>query len=301
MDAGMNSLVRRDTIHLIEWRSNLRGYFYGSALHYRGRGWISYENGLMPPGTVIQRWKSDYNYQSERHEPELVPLREGEEYCIRAYWTCEPENGLFLKVVFYDIRGKMIGVSAEFGSAFTFVCPEGCCSWELQLVNGGVRSFELYYLAFTKAAILKKFWLRDREMRIDPVLIFGEPQGSTIVCPDSNILAQMGNALFLPVQYAENVPVLKREIFPILTEKSLLVGYGPRGNRAVADLTKIVGCRGFMCWDRNEDPPMPEDDRLSFYISRPLPKERKRARLPLIAGMADYTHRLQDFPSYLLP
>lgn len=297
----MINIERREMIYLIEWRNNLKGYFYGTSFHFKGRGWVTYENNLMPPGTMIQRWKSDYNYQANRHEPELVPLREGEEYCLQAYWSCEPEGRLFLRAIFYDSRGKLLSSATEFGPVFTFTCPKGCCSWELQLINGGVRRFELNYIAFANAKTLEHPWFRDRKAMRDPVLIFGEPQGNTIVCPAPNLLNRIDNTVFLPVQYAETMPMLERVISPLLTKKTLLIGYGPRGNRVTSALAKAIGCSGFMCWDKNEAPPEPTDPHLHFYISRPLPNARRQTHLPLIRGMVDYTHRLQDFPFDLLP
>ena len=303
MDAEMTSSERtkREAIHLIEWRNNLKGYFYGSTLHYFGRGWVRFENELMPPGTVIHRWKSEYNYQAERHEPMLVPLTPDVQYIVRAYWGCEQEDGLILRAIFFDSRGKEIEHVNSRGREIRFTCPESCCSWELQLINGGTRSLELYYLVLARTATLQKRWFRWGNTGKASVVIIGEPQGNTIVCPSARFMDCIERLAFIPVQYTENEPMLKNVVLPMVSESTVLIGYGPRSNWAAFTLARKLGCRGFASWERDDYPPMGGGGRIQCYLVGSQPTKDKRAYFPLAARMADHTSALESFPLELLP
>lgn len=297
----------REALHLIEWKNNLKCYLYGSSFSYHGKGWISFENSLMPPGTVIQRWKSEYNYQGERHEPELIPLVTEKEYRLRSYWDCEPEQGLLIRLVFYDSLGKVINSLTDYGPELTFTCPQRCCSWELQLVNGGVRRFEFYYLELTPVLNSGKNWFPSGEPAENTALLLAESIGNSVICPDDRILRQIQNAAVLPVQYAENEPMLQRTVLTYLQKGSVLIGYGPRGNRAVIKCAAKYGCRGFVSHAGVEDAALSilAENTVTCYESVQSAESRRRVQTLFLEGtlnygIVDYSNLLWEFPFEML-
>lgn len=119
-------------------------YAYGTELRFLAKDDISFENRLMPPGTVIKRWFSKTNYQMMRIEPAL-PMIDGEgRYHIRLDADAEPEGGLLLQLVFFDRYDVGVGSQVIRGGEGDFQCPLRTFSYEVQLLNGGVQRFHFH-------------------------------------------------------------------------------------------------------------------------------------------------------------
>lgn len=306
-DVTEMEVPKREVLHLIEWKNNLKCYLYGTLFSYHGKGRISFENSMMPPGTVIQRWKSEYNYQGERHEPDLVPLMTEKEYRLRAYWDCEPEQGLLIKILFYDSLGKVIESVTDYGPELTFTCPQRCCSWELQLVNGGVRRFEFYYLELTPVLNSGRNWFPSGVPVENAALLFAESIGNSVICPDDRILGQIKNAVVIPVQYAENELMLQRTVLTYIQKDAVLIGYGPRGNRAVIKCVAEYGCRGFVSRAGIETATLHAlaERIVTCYESVQSAESRRRVQAIFLEGMlnhgiVDYSNLLWEFPFEML-
>lgn len=125
-------------------------YLYGSELFFHAKDDIEFRNELMSPGTVIKRWFSKANYQAMRIEPAL-PMIDGEgSYHIRLDATAEPEDGLLLKVIFYDRYDVEAGSRIVRDGEADFQCPMKTFSYEVQLINAGAPQFHFHSIEITE-------------------------------------------------------------------------------------------------------------------------------------------------------
>lgn len=125
-------------------------YSYGTELFFHEKDDIYFKNQLMPPGTVIKRWFSKVNYQMRRIEPAL-PMIDGEgSYHIRLDADMEPDNGLILRLVFYDRYDSEAGSEIIRNGEGDFQCPLKTFSYEVQLINGGVTKFHFHSIVITE-------------------------------------------------------------------------------------------------------------------------------------------------------
>lgn len=125
-------------------------YLYGTELLFHARDDVEFRNELMPPGTVIKRWFSKVNYQLMRTEPSL-PMIDGEGYYhIRLDAAAEPPDGLILKIIFYDRYDQEAGFRIVRDGEADFQCPLKTFSYEVQLVNGGIKQFRFHSIKITE-------------------------------------------------------------------------------------------------------------------------------------------------------
>lgn len=125
-------------------------YLYGSELFFHAKDDIEFRNELMPPGTVIKRWFSKVNYQMMRIEPAL-PMIDGEgSYHISLDAAAEPEDGLLLKIIFYDRYDVEAGSQIVRDSEADFQCPMKTFSYEVQLINAGAVQFHFHSITITE-------------------------------------------------------------------------------------------------------------------------------------------------------
>lgn len=121
-------------------------YLYGSKIVFHQKDDVSFQNNLMPPGTVINRWYSKTNYQRDRIEPSL-PMIDGEsEYQISASIDY-PEGGeCLLRLVFYDKYEAEAGYLVVRDQKTTFRCPLKTYSYEMQLIGAGAPALRFHYV-----------------------------------------------------------------------------------------------------------------------------------------------------------
>lgn len=121
-------------------------YLYGSKIVFHDKGHVEFENKLMPPGTVINRWYSLTNFQAQKIEPSL-PIIDGEiRYRIAANIETEDSKEVLLRLVYYDRYKEEIGNQVITGLKGEFQCPLRTYSYELQLVSGGVTRLDFHWI-----------------------------------------------------------------------------------------------------------------------------------------------------------
>ena len=136
------------TIYWNEYSAN--AYLYGSEIFYHKKDDVEYINALMPPGTVIKKWFSKVNYQETRIEPTL-PMIDGEgSYHISLDAAAEPEDGLLLKIIFYDRYDMEAGSQIVRDREADFRCPMKTFSYEVQLINAGAAQFHFHSIMITE-------------------------------------------------------------------------------------------------------------------------------------------------------
>lgn len=121
-------------------------YLYGSNIVFHDKGHVEFENMLMPPGTVINRWYSLTNFQAQKIEPSL-PIIDGEiRYRIAANIETEDSKEVLLRLVYYDRYKEEIGNQVITGLKGEFQCPLRTYSYELQLISGGVTRLDFHWI-----------------------------------------------------------------------------------------------------------------------------------------------------------
>ena len=125
-------------------------YIYGSEIFFHAKDDIEFRNELIQPGAVTKRWYSKTNYQSMRIEPAL-PMIDGEgKYHISLDASSELEDGLLLKVIFYDRYGSEAGSQIVRDGEADFQCPLKTFSYEVQLINAGALRFHFHSIMITE-------------------------------------------------------------------------------------------------------------------------------------------------------
>lgn len=125
-------------------------YIYGSEIFFHAKDDIEFRNELIQPGAVVKRWFSKTNYQSKRIEPTL-PMIDGEgRYHISLDTSLEPEDGLLLKVIFYDRYDTEAGSLIVRDGEADFQCPLKTFSYEVQLINAGAVRFHFHSIMITE-------------------------------------------------------------------------------------------------------------------------------------------------------
>lgn len=121
-------------------------YLYGSKITFHKKNDVAFQNRLMPPGTVINRWYSKTNYQRDRVEPSL-PMIDGESEYQISVSIDYPEGGeCLLRLVFYDKYETEAGYLIVRDQTMRFRCPLKTYSYEMQLIGAGASAFHFHHV-----------------------------------------------------------------------------------------------------------------------------------------------------------
>jgi accessory Sec system protein Asp3 len=119
-------------------------YLYGAKVIYHSRDDVEFADELMPPGTIIKQWYSKTNFQLQRIEPAL-PMIDGESsYRLIVDVDAGENEGCLFRLVFFDKYGMEAGQITIRDKVTDFKCPLKTYSYQLQLINGGVRRFHFH-------------------------------------------------------------------------------------------------------------------------------------------------------------
>jgi accessory secretory protein Asp3 len=119
-------------------------YLYGAKIIYHSKDDVEFSDELMPPGTIIKRWYSKTNFQIQRVEPAL-PMIDGEStYRLIVDVDADEEEGCLFCLVFFDKYGAEAGRITVRDQVTEFKCPLKTYSYELRLINGGMKRFHFH-------------------------------------------------------------------------------------------------------------------------------------------------------------
>lgn len=119
-------------------------YLYGSRILIHGKDDVSFENRLMPPGTILKTWYSRTNFQAQHIEPSL-PIIDGEtEYEISARIDYPQGGCCILRLVFFDKYEEEAGTFLVRDGHARFRCPLKTYSYRMQLMNAGTAAFRFH-------------------------------------------------------------------------------------------------------------------------------------------------------------
>jgi len=112
-------------------------YSFGSEVVFHAIDDVEYKNRLMPAGSVIKKWYSKTIYQFQRIEPTL-PIIDGEgTYKLTTDIELPREEGVFVKIVFYNKYDAEVGYKIFRDKSNVFRCPLATYKYEIWLVNAG--------------------------------------------------------------------------------------------------------------------------------------------------------------------
>ena len=131
-------------IWIIYWKEFMSdSYGYGSEIYFNNDKSVRYENRLMPPGTVVHRWYSKTNFQSQRTEPTL-PLIDGESayhITLNIDYNSAESEALMLRIIFYDRYDNEAKSTIVRNNKAYFLPPITTYSYSIELINGGNANF----------------------------------------------------------------------------------------------------------------------------------------------------------------
>lgn len=114
-------------------------YVYGNEVSFKPGNEVEIKNNLIPAGTVLKTWYSKTNYQMQKIEPSL-PIIDGEgEYLLYLNADTDVEDGVLLKLIFYDRYDIQIGQMIIRDKETVFRCPLATYSYCMQFVLAGAR------------------------------------------------------------------------------------------------------------------------------------------------------------------
>ena len=117
---------------------------YGTQVFYHSKDHVSLYNPLVTSGEILRSWSSSINYQGSRTQVSLPLLKRGQDYQISMNFNCQPEQGLYIKIRFFDRYGSVIEEKVEKVKQFIFTYPKEAYTYEVSLLSAGFESLDFY-------------------------------------------------------------------------------------------------------------------------------------------------------------
>ena len=128
----------------IGWGEVGNTYMYGTKVSYHDDQHISIYNPLVRSGVVLRSWDSSTHYQASRTQPSLPLLKRKQDYQLRMNLECQPTNGVYTKVVFFDRYGDVLEEKIEKMKVFDFTYPDDTYTYQVSLLSAGFESLDFY-------------------------------------------------------------------------------------------------------------------------------------------------------------
>lgn len=119
-------------------------YMYGTKVLYHDDQHISIYNPLVRSGVVLRSWDSSVNYQASRTQPSLPLLKRKQNYQLCMDFDCYPENGIYIKISFFDRYGEIIEEKIEKMKVIEFTYPADTYTYQVSLLCAGFESLDFY-------------------------------------------------------------------------------------------------------------------------------------------------------------
>ena len=128
----------------IEWGEVGGTFMYGTQVFYHSKNHVNLYNPLVTSGEILRSWSSSLNYQGSRTQVSLPLLKRGQDYQISMNFNCQPEQGLYIKIRFFDRYGSVIEEKVEKVKQFIFTYPKEAYIYEVSLLSAGFESLDFY-------------------------------------------------------------------------------------------------------------------------------------------------------------
>jgi len=151
-------------IHWDDYMAN--AYTYGSQVTFFSNGDVEYINRLVPSGTVLKKWYSKTSYQLMGIEPTL-PIIDGEAtYKLMVDIDMMVEEGIIVKIVFYNKYDVEVGNLIIRGKEQIFRCPLATYCYEVVLLSAGADSFRFHSFTIQEVADESKEHIKKAKKRL---------------------------------------------------------------------------------------------------------------------------------------
>ncbi len=253
-----------DKIYLTFWDHNAADTFlYGSTLCFYENRLVECENNRMNSGIALRTWYSQVNYQERRLEPQLPLLEPGVTYELHPFFKCEPQNGLLLRMNYYDRRGNLLGFGTTGERGGSFQCPQGTHSWTLQLVQAGSIRFWFHHIEIRSrsAKMMGPGALWNTDICSDTLnILLPDLSGSMFCYPEINRVWGISNLTVAPTDYVTAAELLQPTSMDWVRDNSKLrcfsqkrlLAYGVCGQEAARFLEYQERCDVLFLRDQNE-------------------------------------------------
>ncbi|QQQ35017.1 accessory Sec system protein Asp3 [Streptococcus mitis] len=134
-------ITQRQSIH---WGEVGGTYMYGSNVSYYPDKSVRLYNPLLPSGEVLRTWFSSVNYQGARTQPQLPLLKRNHQYHLAMHFDCQPENGVYIKLIFLNRYEDVLEEKVEKVREFTFTYPEDTYTYRISLLSAGFQELTFY-------------------------------------------------------------------------------------------------------------------------------------------------------------
>ena len=128
----------------IEWGEVGGTFMYGTRVIYHSNQHVSLYNPLLTSGEILRSWSSSLNYQEARSQVSLPLLKRGHDYQMCMNFDCQPEQGLYIKIRFFDRYETVIEEKVEKVKQFMFTYPQEAYTYEVSLLSAGFESLDFY-------------------------------------------------------------------------------------------------------------------------------------------------------------
>ena len=119
-------------------------FMYGSNVTYHEDKRISLYNPLVTSGEILKTWFSSVNYQSFRTQHSLPLLKRKQDYQLCMDFECQPTNGVYIKIIFFDRYGDVNEEKIEKMKVFDFTYPDDTYTYQVSLLSAGFESLDFY-------------------------------------------------------------------------------------------------------------------------------------------------------------
>ena len=128
-------ITQRQSIH---WGEVGGTYMYGSTVSYFPDKSVRLYNPLLP------------SYQAARTQPQLPLLKRNQKYQLSLVFDCQPENGVYTKITFFDRYGDILEEKVEKVKDFIFTYPEDSYTYQVSLLSAGFETLTFYHFSIKK-------------------------------------------------------------------------------------------------------------------------------------------------------
>ena len=128
----------------ITWGEVKGSFMYGSKVTYHEDKHISLYNPLVSSGEILKTWFSSVNYQSFRTQPSLPLLKRKQDYQLCMDFECQPTNGVYIKIIFFDRYGDVVEEKIEKMKVFDFTYPDDSYTYQVSLLSAGFEFLDFY-------------------------------------------------------------------------------------------------------------------------------------------------------------
>lgn len=229
----------------------------GSKLCFQAINQVSYQNNYLSPGQTLATWTTMGEFWRLNMQNFLPRLQLNQKYCLQLFYQSEPVDRLYVKVTFYNRYKEQISQIVLKEKTNYFEVPDEIIHYKIELINGGLKSFDFQQLnLFQVADDESEYLLLEDDLTISSFIhpdeenhtlriVFTEPRLASVNTVDWTKLPQAKNIIevtnklalshfyLVDGQLDERIVQSFNELIKMYeVDKVAFIGYGPISNFA---------------------------------------------------------------------